>query len=43
MSKYFSPEISKKVFSEEVIAVSMADTPTKDPNAPVELPFIPAQ
>lgn len=44
MKKYISPEISFRLFSkDEVITASVVETPEKDPNAPVELPFVPAQ
>ncbi len=44
MKKYISPKISVIVFDDtEVITASTPDVTERDPNAPIELPFVPAQ
>lgn len=43
MKKYISPEISVKIFSDtEIITASTPNVPERDPDAPIELPFVPA-
>lgn len=41
---YVSPEIKLVVFkSEEIITASAVQNTTRDPDEPIELPFVPAE
>ena len=43
MKKYITPEISVRFFTDtEVITASAPEVPERDPDAPIELPFVPA-
>ncbi len=40
---YVSPEVIIKVFADEDVITASLVAETRDPDAPIELPFVPAQ
>lgn len=39
---YVTPELYVKRFSDDEIITASTNTPTRDPDKPIELPFVPA-